>query len=431
MGHKTIGEAFVGAECQSLLEQDCANDTGEACEQCAEAHGLHLHGCSKSQIGSFCNSAGSASCDKEFNKVCPASARKDENSCLECARTHRRDLEEAKCTPAHIEHVCSGAGPSPGPGPSPTPPGPGPSPGSDLLTKILLDNSDPSAVGGRCLDGSPAGYHYGEAKLDAANKWVIFVKGGGACGTEKTCTEFSKSLKGSSKHWGPTINGDNVYSGDPNVNPDFYTWNRVRVAYCTGDCHSGQRTGPSADTWNFWFDGHLNFKRIITDLKEKHGLDNATHVLMSGNSAGGLGTFINVDYLASQLPSAKVFKAAPQAGWFFPGDPAATPKGAGLPRNFTAKEITHSSSSVDHSVTGSLYQGYVNPACLAAYPKAEQQFCGSVHNLYRYIATPLLVIENQYDTNQIYSSAGGAPKHPEGKEIQVCQKIHRVSYHIA
>jgi hypothetical protein len=166
------------------------------------------------------------------------------------------------------------------------------------------------------------------------------------------------------------------------------------------------------------FDGHLNFQRVIADLKTK-GLGNATDVLLSGNSAGGYGAFIHADYLASQLPSATV-KAAPQAGWFSPEDPAATPKGAGFPLNFTAKEVTHQTAS---NIMGSaarlqLYQGYTPPACLAAYPKATAAlYCGSVHNLYPHITIPVLVIENQYDTAQIYTDGAQCPKHPQGKEV--------------
>jgi hypothetical protein len=233
--------------------------------------------------------------------------------------------------------------------------------------------------------------------------------------------------KGSSKEWGDAIDGgDPVLEADPAQNPDFYEWNRVRVNYCTGDAHMGQRTAPSADTWGYWFDGHLNLQRVIADLKAKHGLGNATHVLVSGESAGGIGLFVNVDYIASLLPSVTVFKAAPTAGWFFPEDPAAIPKGGGLPLNFSAKEITHSPATPSGSAL-SLYQSYTNPACLAAYPASEADYCGSVHNQYPYITTPLLVIENNYDTAQIYANYGHAPKHPTGKEV--AEKADYLSYY--
>jgi hypothetical protein len=227
--------------------------------------------------------------------------------------------------------------------------------------------------------------------------------------------------KGSSKKWAPTLNAYNgaqpLIDGNPAQNPDFYNWNRVRVNYCTGDAHTGQRTGASADTWNYWFDGHLNLQRVIADLKEKHGLDNATDVLVSGSSAGGIGLFVNIDYIASLLPSDTVIKGAPQAGWFFPEDPDATPKGIGFPLTFEEKEIAHTTALNTSGSSSKLQDRYVNPACLAAHPNAT--YCESVHNMYPHIATPLFVVENQYDTAQIYANYGRAPKHPTGKEVRM------------
>jgi hypothetical protein len=64
----------------------------------------------------------------------------------------------------------------------------------------------------------------------------------------------------------------------------------------------------------------------------------AMHVLLSGGSAGGIGTLYNVDYLAAQLPAATV-KAAPNAGWFFPYDHLSPPHGLGTVRVFRQKRF--------------------------------------------------------------------------------------------
>lgn len=60
-----------------------------------------------------------------------------------------------------------------------------------------------------------------------------------------------------------------------------------------------------------------SFEAIVEDLVANYGLGDATHVMLTGSSAGGLGTFHNVDLLAERLPNA-VVKGAPVAGWFFP-----------------------------------------------------------------------------------------------------------------
>ena len=70
------------------------------------------------------------------------------------------------------------------------------------------------------------------------------------------------------------------------------------------------------------FSGHLNVKLIIEQLQRTgHGFAAATSVLVGGGSAGGMGAFVNVDYIQEQAPRATV-KAAPNPGWLFPGDPA-------------------------------------------------------------------------------------------------------------
>ena len=49
---------------------------------------------------------------------------------------------------------------------------------------------------------------------------------------------------------------------------------------------------------------------------EQEGFSEATDVILSGVSAGGIGVWINVDYLQSLVPSARVV-AAPVAGFYF------------------------------------------------------------------------------------------------------------------
>ena len=70
-----------------------------------------------------------------------------------------------------------------------------------------------------------------------------------------------------------------------------------------------------------------NFARILDTLVAKHGLtdSSSTKILLSGGSAGGIGTFVNADYLSSRFQKS-VAKAAPDAGYFFPMDPLAPPK---------------------------------------------------------------------------------------------------------
>lgn len=353
-----------------------------------------------SLIAVACLASALADCRSQLTTDCGSATG---TACVRCARSHQSDLTRAGCTVKEVGSLC---GVSPGPSP------PGPVPGRYDLKMVLLNNSDAEngpAVGGRCLDGSPAGYYYGAPLSTGGDttKWSIFLKGGGACSTEQACKARAVMKKGlgSSTFWTEGEFGGGFTSNDSASNPDFYDGHRVYVPYCTGDVHSGTRTNATAETWGLWFDGHLNFARILDDLKAKRGLSDARHVLLGGSSAGGFGTFFNADYLAAQLPNAAV-KAAPQAGWFVPGDPDAVPSSRGAPLNFTAKEVTHS-SQLGSNAGAALWLSYANPPCAEAIGADN---CGSVHNMYKYIETPLLVVENQYDTNQIFDTVGFCPK---------------------
>jgi hypothetical protein len=46
-----------------------------------------------------------------------------------------------------------------------------------------------------------------------------------------------------------------------------------------------------------YFSGHLNIEAVLMYLSANSGLNNAAHVLLSGSSAGGIGTFTHADYL--------------------------------------------------------------------------------------------------------------------------------------
>ena len=58
----------------------------------------------------------------------------------------------------------------------------------------LLPSTTP--VGGRCLDGSMAGYYFRQGSDPSL--FVINLKGGGACFSEADCTARSKTALGSS-----------------------------------------------------------------------------------------------------------------------------------------------------------------------------------------------------------------------------------------
>merc|ERR1712227_415074 len=68
-----------------------------------------------------------------------------------------------------------------------------------------------------------------------------------------------------------------------------------------------------------WMRGRPSFDAVIHDLRARNGMANATEIILSGGSAGGLAVFFNLDHLASLLRasnSSARLTGFPDAGFF-------------------------------------------------------------------------------------------------------------------
>jgi len=76
------------------------------------------------------------------------------------------------------------------------------------------------------------------------------------------------------------------------------------------------RTVPADASWGLYFAGRYIFDAVVGQLVAMHGLGDATEIILSGDSAGGIGTWYHLDRLASRFPRARVV-GAPVAGFYF------------------------------------------------------------------------------------------------------------------
>jgi len=261
------------------------------------------------------------------------------------------------------------------------------------LKLVLLPDEIVSEVGSRCLDGSNGGYYFQAAtKAGDKNKWVFFMEGGGVCIDEPSCMQRAGTDLGSSSHWSSTFSGweleRNVLGSNSSINP-FASWNHVYVRYCSGDAHTGMR--KEAMESGLYTAGHLILVGILEHLRNTTMLSSATHVLVSGESAGGIGTFSNADFFSSEFPSA-VVKASPQSGLYFPANLRIYPEWLLWPEGPPAPPIMT-------AYVTAFWKSYVDSSCAAAHPLEAHQ-CWDASFLYPYVETPLFVAQNMFDSNQ-------------------------------
>ena len=201
------------------------------------------------------------------------------------------------------------------------------------LVKCLAANKNKRAA---CLDGSPQAFYYRRGSNESAHKFHIHLEGGGWCSglarsigshaCPQTCYDRSqpaKSPRGSSIMDPPYLYypSKSYLSNDPSANPLSWDWNSVYVRYCDGASFSGNNDSEvlTEDGDPLYFKGFNNLNAVLDILRDEYDLFDATDVLLTGNSAGGLAVYFHADYIASYIGVERNdinFMAMADAGWF-------------------------------------------------------------------------------------------------------------------
>jgi hypothetical protein len=266
------------------------------------------------------------------------------------------------------------------------------------LDLVLLTDAQGKEKGAVCLDGSNPGFYITKGSGSGANKWVLYFKGGGWCYTEERCAQRAKTDLGSSTKFAKTFAFSGIMDSQASVNPTFANYNRVVMYYCDGASFSGNADAISNTTG---LPLHFRGKRVLnamldTLMTTAHGLADATDVLLSGGSAGGLSTFLHADHVHSRLlQGAKGltrFKAAPVSGFFLLH---ATAKAAGGDMLYPdeMKYVYHMQNS----------SGGVNANCAAAMAATplEAWRCIFANYSYAHTAAPIFPINSAIDAWQM------------------------------
>lgn len=136
----------------------------------------------------------------------------------------------------------------------------------------------------------------------------------GWCGSDDDCLGRSKTALGSSKSYAPTRRFTGGYfSSDPTQNPLMWNWTKAYLPYCDGGSQTGEREEPvTVGSSTIFYRGH-RILRAVQDYLGSTTLKDATDIVVSGCSAGGLATYLHADEWAAAFPAARV-TAMPDSG---------------------------------------------------------------------------------------------------------------------
>lgn len=253
-----------------------------------------------------------------------------------------------------------------------------------VMNLVKLPDSIALSSGAVCLDGTAPAFYLSKG---SNTKWILFLQGGGWCYTLEDCVARSKGRLGSTAHSPSTIIGggaSGLFDDDSSVNPVFHDFNKVFVQYCDGASFSGDVSAPvSVNGTKLYFRGHRILTQVIAYLQAHFGMSQATEVLLSGCSAGGLSTYLHADYVASLLPATvKRYKAAAVSGFFLnhtnvDGVPVYPQQMVNV---FRMQNCTNG----------------VNARCISANPNAPER-CMFAENTYPFIETSFFVANSMYD----------------------------------
>jgi hypothetical protein len=168
---------------------------------------------------------------------------------------------------------------------------------------------------------------------DKSDNLVVVLEPGGACWDYDSCTG-KNGIRGAANvngladdHWqvapfiSPFLNryADNMPTRD---------WNFVYVPYCTGDVHTGNAVATyeddaGTDSVTFHHEGHNAMTKTIAWIDEQF-----THVprmLVTGCSAGGVGSLVNYHFLRNGVRAVKKGYMLNDSGPVFPSSGYSAP----------------------------------------------------------------------------------------------------------
>lgn len=161
-----------------------------------------------------------------------------------------------------------------------------------------------------CADGSDFVYF---SRVDDPERVVLYFQGGGACFDATTCAFEGGTYKVRTGPDDDPTGRPGIFDFDDDRNP-FQGWSMVFVPYCTGDVHLGDTTREYAPGLTVEHNGFVNATAGYEHLLDS--FPDATEVLVTGSSAGGVPSPLFGALVADALPDAEVAVLADASGGY-------------------------------------------------------------------------------------------------------------------
>lgn len=186
------------------------------------------------------------------------------------------------------------------------------------------------------------------------------------------------------------------------INTVTYNWNKIFIGYCDGASYSGhvQKAVNVPNTADFiHFKGRFILDALYDTFLTEYEMNNASSVIISGTSAGGLAVYLHADYLHEKIVAHSItlkpprITAVPDAG-FFMNLPSITGEYLYTPVYQNVFKMQQVSDSV-------------NDACIRYYStKNETWKCFFAQYTLPFIKTEIFIANSLVDNWQGYNIMG-------------------------
>jgi len=171
----------------------------------------------------------------------------------------------------------------------------------------------------------------------------------------------------------------------------MYNWNVAYFPYCDGASFAGHNeTVTVVDGTKLYFRGFDNLQAYLSHLNTNHQLQKGTDFMIGGCSAGGLATYLHIDWWKANLPSSAKVRGLPDSGFFLDyNSPSYPPKFASDMRWVFQQQNVSSG---------------VNQRCIQMHtPVAD---CFFAEHTVPYITTPIFPLQSRFDSWQLDNELG-------------------------